>query len=148
MERNKEKIKQANGVQILTEVAKDANSDPELIENAKGLLWMFGIKLEASFPSTGATKFKLLRSVHSFSSIKTDRSSPTVQQSESQQPTSPVQPTPPQTTPPQLLPHIMISYNWAVQPTVKRLAGALQAAGYKVWLDIEQMKGSTMEASM
>lgn len=59
-------------------------------------------------------------------------------------------PTPQQapTPTPQQIPHIMISYNWAVQPTVKRLAAELKTAGYKVWLDIEQMKGSTLEASM
>ena len=41
----------------------------------------------------------------------------------------------------------MISYNWECQPTVKRLAKSLQHKGYHVWLDIEQMKGSTLEAS-
>lgn len=45
------------------------------------------------------------------------------------------------------IPHIMISYNWGVQPVVLKLAAALKSAGYKVWLDVEQMQGSTLEAS-
>jgi hypothetical protein len=42
--------------------------------------------------------------------------------------------------------HVMISYNWANQPTVIRLASALKQRGYDVWLDVEQMNGSTLEA--
>jgi len=42
--------------------------------------------------------------------------------------------------------HIMISYNWDDQPIVKRLATALKEYGYEVWLDLEQMGGSTLEA--
>ena len=45
------------------------------------------------------------------------------------------------------VPHIMISYNWGVQPLVLKLAATLKAAGFKVWLDVEQMRGSTLEAS-
>jgi len=44
------------------------------------------------------------------------------------------------------VPHIMISYQWDSQPFVKRVAGALRAAGYKLWLDIDDMQGSTLEA--
>lgn len=44
--------------------------------------------------------------------------------------------------------HIMISYNWDNQPIVKRLATSLQDAGYNVWIDLEQMAGSILEASM
>jgi len=40
----------------------------------------------------------------------------------------------------------MISYCWAQQPMVKRISAVLQAAGYNIWLDIEQMAGSTLEA--
>jgi hypothetical protein len=43
--------------------------------------------------------------------------------------------------------HVMISYNWGHQPIVKRISQALQQSGYRVWLDVEQMKGSTLEAS-
>jgi len=41
---------------------------------------------------------------------------------------------------------IMISYQWENQPVIKRLAASLQAAGYNVWLDLEQMSGSTLSA--
>lgn len=44
-------------------------------------------------------------------------------------------------------PHVMLSYNWGVQPIVLKLAAALKKEGYNVWLDIEQMQGSTLEAS-
>jgi TIR domain len=44
--------------------------------------------------------------------------------------------------------HVMISYNWANQPMVKRIAKALQECNYNVWLDIEQIGGSTLEASI
>jgi hypothetical protein len=43
--------------------------------------------------------------------------------------------------------HVMISYNWEHQPIVKRISQALQQSGYRVWLDVEQMKGSTLKAS-
>lgn len=42
--------------------------------------------------------------------------------------------------------HIMLSYNWGCQTTVVRIAKSLQNLGFKVWLDIEQMKGDTLEA--
>jgi hypothetical protein len=44
--------------------------------------------------------------------------------------------------------HVMISYNWASQPMVVRIAHSLKENGYLIWLDTEQMKGSTLEASM
>lgn len=42
--------------------------------------------------------------------------------------------------------HLMISYNWGHQPIVKKLNQALKDRGYKVWIDIEQMAGSTIGA--
>eukprot|EP00160_Parvularia_atlantis_P021087 Unigene8997_Nuclearia_a/m.27534 Unigene8997_Nuclearia_a/g.27534 ORF Unigene8997_Nuclearia_a/g.27534 Unigene8997_Nuclearia_a/m.27534 type:complete len:501 (+) Unigene8997_Nuclearia_a:45-1547(+) len=42
--------------------------------------------------------------------------------------------------------HVMLSYNWNSQPTVLRVKEALQRAGYTVWIDVEQMRGSTLEA--
>lgn len=50
-------------------------------------------------------------------------------------------------SPPDTVPHIMISYNWGVQPLVLKLAAVLKAAGCTVWLDVERMAGSTLEAS-
>jgi hypothetical protein len=44
--------------------------------------------------------------------------------------------------------HVMISYNWDNQPIVKRIAQSLKDHGYNVWLDVEQMSGSTLEASI
>jgi len=41
---------------------------------------------------------------------------------------------------------IMISYNWGSQPTVLKIKSYLEKAGFKVWLDLEQMRGSTLEA--
>jgi hypothetical protein len=42
----------------------------------------------------------------------------------------------------------MISYNWDNQPIIKRIAQSLKDHGYNVWLDLEQMGGSTLEASI
>jgi len=42
--------------------------------------------------------------------------------------------------------HIMISYQWDSQPIVIKLAQKLKSLGHKIWLDIEQMQGSTLEA--
>lgn len=42
--------------------------------------------------------------------------------------------------------HVMISYCWAQQPLVKLLVPLLKAANIKVWFDLEQMKGDTVEA--
>jgi hypothetical protein len=42
--------------------------------------------------------------------------------------------------------HIMMSYCWDVQETIKRIVSELQNRGYICWLDIEQMKGSVSEA--
>jgi hypothetical protein len=41
---------------------------------------------------------------------------------------------------------VMLSYNWDHQPIVKRIAAALKARGYSVWIDIENMKGSTVDS--
>lgn len=40
---------------------------------------------------------------------------------------------------------IFISYSWAFQKVIVNLAKSLQEDGYEVWLDIEQMTGSTLE---
>jgi len=40
----------------------------------------------------------------------------------------------------------MLSYNWGHQDTIKRINTALKARGYSVWIDIEKMQGSTVEA--
>ena len=42
--------------------------------------------------------------------------------------------------------HVMLSYNWDHQPTIKRINTALKARDYAVWIDIEKMQGSTVEA--
>ena len=42
--------------------------------------------------------------------------------------------------------HVMISYNWGHQDVIKRLNTALKARDYIVWIDIEKMQGSTVEA--
>lgn len=42
----------------------------------------------------------------------------------------------------------MLSYNWGAQDTVKKIKTALETAGFNVWMDVDQMAGSTLEASM
>ena len=42
--------------------------------------------------------------------------------------------------------HVMLSYNWGHQEAVKRLNLALKSRSYTVWIDIEKMQGSTVEA--
>mmetsp|Transcript_21246 Transcript_21246/g.59844 ORF Transcript_21246/g.59844 Transcript_21246/m.59844 type:complete len:320 (+) Transcript_21246:172-1131(+) len=42
--------------------------------------------------------------------------------------------------------HIMISYSWANQELALEISGHLKQAGYPVWIDVESMKGSTLEA--
>ena len=42
--------------------------------------------------------------------------------------------------------HVMLSYCWAQQPAVMRIRQSLGDLGYKVWLDVEQMEGSTVDA--
>ena len=37
------------------------------------------------------------------------------------------------------LTHIMISYQWDVQEEVLKIRQRLKAAGYRVWIDVEQM---------
>ena len=41
--------------------------------------------------------------------------------------------------------HVMLSYNWDHQVTIKRINAGLKARGYAVWIDIEKMQGSTVE---
>lgn len=42
-------------------------------------------------------------------------------------------------------PTIMISYSWAWQSLVKRIKTSLSEAGHNVWMDIDEMTGSTLE---
>jgi len=42
--------------------------------------------------------------------------------------------------------HIMISYQWGSQPLIKRIASHLKELGYNIWIDIEEMQGSTLDA--
>lgn len=42
--------------------------------------------------------------------------------------------------------HVMLSYNWASQSEVKKIAKFLQSHGVKTWMDVEDMAHSTVEA--
>ena len=42
--------------------------------------------------------------------------------------------------------HIMLSYQWNKQATVKRINESLIGRGYVTWFDLTNMKGSTMDA--
>ena len=42
--------------------------------------------------------------------------------------------------------HVMISYQWDNQDILIEVKNSLQASGYRVWMDLEQMGGSTLEA--
>jgi len=37
------------------------------------------------------------------------------------------------------IPHVMISYHWGSQKTMLYVKDKLKAAGYKVWMDIDNM---------
>ena len=41
---------------------------------------------------------------------------------------------------------VMISYQWDAQEVLVQVKNKLQASGYRVWMDLEQMGGSTLEA--
>ena len=41
--------------------------------------------------------------------------------------------------------HVMISYQWDAQEVLVEVKNKLQASGYRVWMDLEQMGGSTLE---
>lgn len=41
--------------------------------------------------------------------------------------------------------HVMISYQWDSQEVLVEVKNKLQANGYRVWMDLEQMGGSTLE---
>jgi len=42
--------------------------------------------------------------------------------------------------------HIMISYNWTHQPTIKKLVQRLKEDEFPIWFDLDLMGGSTLEA--
>ena len=42
--------------------------------------------------------------------------------------------------------HVMISYQWDSQEVLVEVKNRLQASGYRVWMDLEQIGGSTLEA--
>ena len=42
--------------------------------------------------------------------------------------------------------HLMISYQWDLQPTVLRIATSMRARNFKLWVDTEMMSGSTLDA--
>jgi hypothetical protein len=42
--------------------------------------------------------------------------------------------------------HVMLSYAWAQQAIVLRIRAALGMLGYAVWIDVEKMAGSTVDA--
>ena len=41
--------------------------------------------------------------------------------------------------------HIMISYQWDNQPLAKKIADCLKEKGFKVWIDLYEMKGYIMD---
>ncbi|XP_060569404.1 uncharacterized protein LOC132727835, partial [Ruditapes philippinarum] len=42
--------------------------------------------------------------------------------------------------------HVMISYQWADQKILRIVRDKIKARGYKVWMDIDEMGGSTLQA--
>ena len=42
--------------------------------------------------------------------------------------------------------HVMISYNWGQQPLMLKLRDALKKDGYNVWMDVDNIGGSTLQA--
>lgn len=40
----------------------------------------------------------------------------------------------------------MISYQWDSQHTIVQVKDKLRSAGFNVWIDIEEMRGSTLES--
>ncbi|XP_052271977.1 uncharacterized protein LOC127872687 [Dreissena polymorpha] len=42
--------------------------------------------------------------------------------------------------------HVMISYQWADQEMMKRIRDQLKFNGFRVWMDIDEMGGSTLQA--
>uniref|UniRef100_A0A7S0RZL4 ADP-ribosyl cyclase/cyclic ADP-ribose hydrolase n=1 Tax=Chlamydomonas leiostraca TaxID=1034604 RepID=A0A7S0RZL4_9CHLO len=42
--------------------------------------------------------------------------------------------------------HVMLSYEWGCQQSVMLIKTELQKAGYRTWMDIDKMSGSTLEA--
>lgn len=57
LEENRQKIKNLQGIDMLSAVAKEKTRDMELIENAKGVLWMFGIKIDSTTPTMVSRQF-------------------------------------------------------------------------------------------
>ncbi|XP_030828276.1 uncharacterized protein LOC100892829 isoform X3 [Strongylocentrotus purpuratus] len=43
-------------------------------------------------------------------------------------------------------PHIMLSYQWGCQPLVLKMRDVLAKAGYNIWVDVDCMYGSTLQA--
>ncbi|CAD5126050.1 unnamed protein product [Dimorphilus gyrociliatus] len=43
-------------------------------------------------------------------------------------------------------PHVMLSYNHSTQPTMLKLYKFLQKKGFNVWMDVDHMRGSTLDA--
>jgi len=42
--------------------------------------------------------------------------------------------------------HVMISYNWEQQPVMLKIRDALKSCGYNVWMDVDKIGGSTLQA--
>ena len=42
--------------------------------------------------------------------------------------------------------HVMVSYQWDAQDIVVRLVASLKQRGFAVWLDLDEMSGSTLDA--
>ena len=40
----------------------------------------------------------------------------------------------------------MISYNWEQQPIMLKIRDSLKQQGYKVWMDVDKIGGSTLQA--
>lgn len=40
----------------------------------------------------------------------------------------------------------MLSYNWGHQPIIKQICSNLRNNGIKVWMDVDDMQGSTLQA--
>jgi hypothetical protein len=117
-EANRKRIKDANGISILQKIQHETR-DTVLQANLAGVLYMF-----EKHDQTTHEQYYLR---HAIFLKQKKKNAYLILRTRNQ--------------------HVMLSYNWANQAVVIRLAQSLKSHGYAVWLDVEQMAGSTLVAS-
>ncbi|XP_071498021.1 uncharacterized protein [Diadema antillarum] len=127
-------------IKSVAEMCMKTEEDGEVVKTAKGVLWNVGRRDLLKKQEKGEEEEEESETEEGLSKKSRNMAKKTVSAAAPvpMMRIASVAPSKPQ--------HVMLSYQWDVQEQILKVKDLLKAKGYNVWMDVEQMGGSTLEA--